>query len=553
MKRNNSGESSVASMGIIIKIFTVLGFIYALLGQVFLVSAAPVHDSDFDDTTLTANFVDLGDTITGSITETDDLDYYEFSLESAGCVKLDMTSYMQYYCIRIYDAEGEEVWYTDWNEWIDTVGKRQDHYDLYLEKGSYYMQVNGYRCDSIDKSTGTYECNTSFVSSQVNNVETDNSFATASNLTLGKPAVGQISENDDYDNYSFSLSEPGCVKLDLTSYMRYYCIRLYDADGEELWYSDWNEWVETVGKRQDHYDLYLETGTYYIQVNGYRCDSIDKSTGKYVVGTNFVPTKASFEGEDNSIAAAKPIVWNQKYTGQISINDDYDTYKFSISGNDKLVIDMTSYMQYYCIKIFNPAGKEVWYSDWNEWNAQAGFRKDKKEVVLSPGIYYMQINGYRCDSIDKSTGKYIFFLERLTQQNCSHEYKETTAYPTYFSKGYEFHKCGKCGKNYKDHYTAKRKLGQGSIAAWSSGGKGRISLEWYTVSDASGYQIRYSKRSKMDKGVHTQTVRGGQKMKKTIKKLSRRKKYYVQVRAYKASGANKAYGKWSKKFAIKTK
>lgn len=127
------------------------------------VSAAMVSDSGSDDTTATANEMQLGDIISGTITESDDLDYYKFELESAGCVKLNMTSYMKYYCMRIYDIDGKEIWYTggDWsndgNIWNEKVGYRKDAYDVYLEKGIYYMQINGYRYGDADKSTGKYE------------------------------------------------------------------------------------------------------------------------------------------------------------------------------------------------------------------------------------------------------------------------------------------------------------------------------------------------------------------------------------------------------------
>lgn len=412
----------------IFRILSVVAFIFLVISMSQPALAAIISDSSGDDTFSTANRMNIGDSVRGSITEMDDLDYYRFQLNSAGCVSLDMTSYMKYYCIRIYDSNGKEVWYTDRNEWTESIGYRRDKHTVYLEKGNYYIQINGYRYDSWNKSTGKYECATSFVSSNVNNNEPDNSFSDATNIVLGNAIKGQISVNDDYDTFKFGLSDSGCVSLDMTSYMRYYCIRVYDLDGEEVWYTDRNEWTEAVGYRQDSYDLYLKKGT-----------------------------------------------------------------------------------------------------------------------------YYMQINGYRYDSWDKSTGKYVFCIEGLNQQNCNHEYMDKTVYPNYFNKGYDLHKCEKCGKSYKDNYTEKKKLGQGVVSLWSKSGKGKIILQWYTISGASGYTIRYCKSKKMKKGVKTITVKGQKKYKKTIKKLSRRKKYYVQVRAYKKSGNKIVYGKWSGKRKLKTK
>ena len=63
------------------------------------------------------------------------------------------------------------------------------------------------------------------------------------------------------------------------------------------------------------------------------------------------------------------------------------------------------------------------------------------------------------------------------------------------------------------------------------------------VSDAKGYQIRYSTKSNMKSAKKVQTTSA----KKTISGLKAGSRYYVQVRAYKLdSTKNKVYGKWSK-------
>ena len=205
-------------------------------------------------------------------------------------------------------------------------------------------------------------------------------------------------------------------------------------------------------------------------------------------------------------------------------------------------------------KEFDANGKEIWDTHYNEWNSNVGYRKDSQNVVLSAGKYYMQINGYAWGKSYKSTGKYVFSVSSLSQANCNHDYSSKWVDATYFEKGYRLYTCEKCGKKYKDDYVAKRQLDQGSISSWySSGGKGKIYLRWYTISDASGYQIRYCKKKSMKSGVKVMTVKGQRKYKKTISKLSRRKRYYVQVRAYKKSGKKTVYGKWSKKYMLKTK
>ena len=508
------------------------------------VSAAMVSDSGSDDTTATANEMQLGDTISGTITESDDLDYYKFELESAGCVKLNMTSYMKYYCIKIYDADGQEVWWTTENEWTETVGYRKDAYDVYLEKGIYYLQINGYRKSDWDKSTGKYECITAFLSSETNNVESDNSYADANNISLGNSIVGQISENDDYDTYKFELFQAGCVKLNMTSYMKYYCIKIYDVDGQEIWWATENEWTETVGYRKDMYDLYLEKGTYYMQINGYRKSDWDKSTGKYVLKTSFISSNTTFNGDDNSFANAQPISWKTNYIGQISINDDFDTYKFVISTGMEVPVTITSYMKYYCIRLFDVDGKEICYTDNREWNDKVGYRKDVLGVVLSAGTYYMQINGYRKSDWDKSTGKYEFSIgtevtkvpetDKKQEEEKKSDIKNNTQSNLPSPTVKTSNTIKKPGKVKNISVTKKKKA---------------LKLKWKKVSGAAGYQICYSTSSKFTK--KTTKVAAGTTI--TLKKLKARKNYYVKVRAYIMKDGKRVYGKYSSVVKKKTK
>ncbi|NBI63327.1 hypothetical protein D3Z38_09785 [Clostridiales bacterium] len=507
------------------------------------VSAAVVSDSASDNTTAGANKMVMGDTLRGSITENDDLDYYRFELSSAGCVTLNMTSYMKYYCIVILDSEGKEVWCTDENEWTESVGYRRDTCNVYLEKGEYYMQINGYWYGTNRKSTGTYECVTSFLSSGVNNVESDNSFDTANEIVLGNTITGQISENDDYDTFRFELAEVGCVPLRITSYMQYYCIGIFDSDGKEIWYTDRNEWTESVGYRSDAYNLYLEKGTYYMQINGYRYSDFNKSTGKYVVNTGFVSSGVTFDGDDNSFATAKSIAWKKDYTGQISINDDFDTYMFTLSSGGNLPINITSYMKYYCIRVFDSNGKEIWDTTRNEWNPNVNYRKDIHTVALSAGTYYMQINGYRYSDYDKSPGKYVFSIGAEAAANPG-----TTKDPAGTKKPGTTEKPKTTNNSSSEKPAVVKK--PGTVKSVSAAKQRRaLKVKWKKVSGAAGYQICYSTSAKF-KGKKTVTTA---RTTYTLKKLKAKKQYYVKVRAYKVKDGKKLYGKYSKVIKKKTK
>ena len=87
-----------------------------------------------------------------------------------------------------------------------------------------------------------------------------------------------------------------------------------------------------------------------------------------------------------------------------------------------------------------------------------------------------------------------------------------------------------------------------------SKGKKSFTVKWKKqTSQTTGYQIRYS-TSKSMKKAKTVTVKGNKKTSKKIKKLKKKKTYYVQVRTYKTVKGKKyaiPWGEFSKK--VKTK
>ena len=69
----------------------------------------------------------------------------------------------------------------------------------------------------------------------------------------------------------------------------------------------------------------------------------------------------------------------------------------------------------------------------------------------------------------------------------------------------------------------------------------------------TGYQIQYSTNSKFKSGNKTVTVKGYKNTSKKIKKLKKKKKYYVRIRTYMKVGKKTYYSGWSKAKSVKTK
>lgn len=80
--------------------------------------------------------------------------------------------------------------------------------------------------------------------------------------------------------------------------------------------------------------------------------------------------------------------------------------------------------------------------------------------------------------------------------------------------------------------------------------KGRkIEIQYNKINKADGYQIRYSLKSNMMGSSKTKTTT---KTKYTLTSLKKKKKYYIQVRAFGYDSSDKkVYGKWSAKKSVK--
>lgn len=134
---------------------------------------------------------------------------------------------------------------------------------------------------------------------------------------------------------------------------------------------------------------------------------------------------------------------------------------------------------------------------------------------------------------------------------CDHNYKNTVVKPTYTSNGYTLHKCTTCNHSYKDKTTKKLTLPTPSGVTVKSQKKA-FTVSYKKVAKAKGYQIQYSTSSKF-KSAKTVKLTKNTTVKKTISKLSSKKKYFIRVRSYVVQNKKTAYSNWSKTKNIKTK
>lgn len=74
--------------------------------------------------------------------------------------------------------------------------------------------------------------------------------------------------------------------------------------------------------------------------------------------------------------------------------------------------------------------------------------------------------------------------------------------------------------------------------------KKTITIQWKKADDVTGYRIQIATNKKFNKK-QTYTIKGCNTVKKTIKKLKSKKKYYIRIQAYKTVDGKKHFGKFS--------
>ena len=94
----------------------------------------------------------------------------------------------------------------------------------------------------------------------------------------------------------------------------------------------------------------------------------------------------------------------------------------------------------------------------------------------------------------------------------------------------------------------------GTAISSLSNKKGRkLTVRWFRDSNAKGYEVQYATNSKFTKNKKTKMVYGNTGS-VTLKKLKKKKTYYVRVRSYNVTGDGKiVYSGWSTKRKIKIK
>lgn len=220
--------------------------------------------ADNNDSMSQADAVMFGTAYKGQIARNEEGDFYKFTMESSGALRLNFSGNMERISVYIYNEAEQEVWEEYSHFWNSSTNKNNIEETIHLLKGSYTVKI-----EKRNNYTGNYDLKLDFTSAKESFTETmtanNNSIATASPITAGTTYAGQIAQNDDKDFYAITLQQAITYQVYFRGNIPSIRLRLFDAAGNEIW-TEYHSWKEETGLNIIEKEYAFAAGTYYLEV-----------------------------------------------------------------------------------------------------------------------------------------------------------------------------------------------------------------------------------------------------------------------------------------------
>lgn len=218
---------------------------------------------EFNDSSSAANKIKLNTPYVGEIQNYNDEDYYRFTLPESGAVTLNMSQKSgNGWNASILNLEGEVLSELT-TESSSNVTKPTER-TVGLPKGDYLIHIE----DSWGSTYQPYAFTVKFAKSTTYEKEFNNNAQQANSIGLGKNYYGNLQDYNDTDYFTFFLSKPSSVSLEMgrKPSVSWY-MSLYNSNGDEV--GSFNTKYGQFAKGIESKKYSLPAGRYYISVDDY--------------------------------------------------------------------------------------------------------------------------------------------------------------------------------------------------------------------------------------------------------------------------------------------
>ncbi|EJO5346284.1 cell wall-binding repeat-containing protein [Clostridium botulinum] len=220
-------------------------------------------EKEYNDTLEDANVIYPNKDIIGSIHSYDDVDYYKFTLDKKGSLKLNL-KHKQYgiygFTVNLLDEDNKSIaQFTSNGEDINSQSNK-----LRLDKGNYFVKI---QCKRLGDETLNYKLNLIYNSEDENYESEPNDYIEDANyIKCNKEYTGNIQSTADRDYYKIDLNSDSKITINFKHDEGYkkWTIYLLDKDNNQI--KRFKSYGFEINK--DFESIELESGDYYVLVEG---------------------------------------------------------------------------------------------------------------------------------------------------------------------------------------------------------------------------------------------------------------------------------------------
>lgn len=272
-----------------------------LLSVVMIAAMFPATVFAAGNTYSEATKISFNKEYTGEMSDTNSIDWYQFTLTSSGSVTINVQANMQAINYAVYSgSKAEEKIYSTTALWNKTTQTSNNTYEYVFTAGTYYFCVSQYNYLGT-KYNGKYSFTVTYEDSKESFVESgkgnNNSIDTAVSIKLNTAYKGCVGYNDNDDFYKFVLPSDSTVSIATSANVKIMYYYLYDSDGKRI--QTMNALWDSVAKKSSKtFSFELSKGTYYFVANS----ALNQKSywGSYTFTISPVAAKSGWQKENNN-------------------------------------------------------------------------------------------------------------------------------------------------------------------------------------------------------------------------------------------------------------
>lgn len=346
-------------------------------GDTTSVSCTDVYEPN--NTLGTAYTIPTEAEIRGTINTPSDTDYFRVVVGDTTNLLLFLDNLGANFDIRLLSSTGSLLGSSQ------NTGTTADSLYSLVAPGTYYVQVygnNGAVYDSICYSLLT---NAIIVGGCTDQLESNNTLATAGTISTGYTLPALIASSSDVDYYRITTTGTNTITVNLSNLPADYDVRLLSSTGSQLGASsNGGTNAETITYSG------AAAGTYYVYVFGYN-GAFSASKCYHLLVTANPTTACTNSFEPNATrATAADISVNTEISSQIASSSDVDWFKFrNTSAQPHIEILLSNLPADYDVYLYDTTGTQV-------GSSLNGSTTSERIVYnnAAVGTYYVRVIGY---------------------------------------------------------------------------------------------------------------------------------------------------------------